>query len=180
MKSGTPSTQSRRANVHLTSRDPIFLWRLPRVDVLRRLPPSKNYPHLSFFGNEKDPEGRPRRWQWRGECNGAGAEDSPRLPSAAYGDLAGTAGGRRHAIAGRKGRLFALESEEAGVGPWQLSSVAGGNAAAEPAARRHRRSRTRMQRWRFRCRSVARLAAKGHHGRCRGGGADGAEVWRSK
>ena len=83
-------------------------------------------------------------------------------------------------LRGGKGHCSRSNQEEAGVGPRQLLSVAGGNAAAEPAARRHRRSRTRMQRWRFRCRSVARLAAKGHHGRCRGGGADGAEVWRSK
>ena len=38
----------------------------------------------------------------------------------------------------------------------------------------------RSQRRRFRCRSAARLAAAGRHGRCRGGGPGGTEVWRRK
>ena len=72
------------------------------LEFLRRPPPIKNYPHPSFTGNERT------RMDTRGDAQDArramvlAREESPRLPPAAYGDLAGTAGERRHAIAGMK------------------------------------------------------------------------------
>ena len=55
--------------------------------------PRKYCASPSFAGDQRDPKGQPGRVaKALGASNGAGAEDSPRLPPAAYGDLAGAAG----------------------------------------------------------------------------------------